>query len=130
MMKPKKWTEVYPYGTKEGDEEAKFFRALARHSKYDYRSTSALIKATGLDRERIEEIIDKYTSRFDPALIYPHPSNEDHWGYWERCQDQLRSDNRNISQRDQDDRVDKHLRGGSSSCSCGADDGCSNCANP
>lgn len=125
MTKPKKWTEVYPYGTKEGDEEAKFFRALARHSKYDYRSTSALIKATGLDRCRIEEIIDKYTNRFDPPLVYPHLSNEDHWGYWERCQDQLKSDKRNISQKDQDGRVDKHLQG-SNSMTSGTDDECSN----
>lgn len=133
MTNPKKWTEVYPYGTKEGDEEAKFFKALARHSKYDYRSTSALIKATGLDRSRIEEIIDKYTNRFDPQLVYPHPSNEDHWGYWERCQDQLKSDNRNLSQKDQDGRVAKHLQGSNSmidgTCpnGCDPDDGCSNC---
>lgn len=131
MTKPKKWSEVYPYGTKEGDEEAKFFRALARHQKYDYRSIPQLIKVTGLSRERIEEIIDKYTNRYNPPLVYAHPQNEDHWAYWERCQDQLKSDNRNISQKDQDKRVDKHLTGnsmtGSGTCTCGPDDGCSNC---
>ena len=42
---PKKWTEIYPYGTKEGDEESKFFRALARHNKFDYRSTIAISTA-------------------------------------------------------------------------------------
>lgn len=115
-MKPKKWTEVYPYGTKEGDQEAKFFRAIARNQKYDYRSVSALIKETGLTRERVEEIIDKY-SKFNPPLLYPHPSNEDHWGYWERCPDQLHSDKRNISQKDQDNRVNKHL--GNKACDSG-----------
>lgn len=109
MAKPKKWTEVYPYGTKEGDEEAKFFKALARHQKYDYRSIPQLIKITGLSQERLEEIIDKYATRYDPPLIVPHPQNEDHWGYWERCQDQLKTDQRNISQKDHDKRIDKHL---------------------
>ena len=73
MTEPKKWSEVYPYGTKEGDEEATFFKALARHSKFDYRSVAALIQLTSLSRERIEEIIEKYANNFTPALIYPHP---------------------------------------------------------
>lgn len=119
-MNPKKWTEVYPYGTKEGDEEAKFFRCLARHPKYDYRSISQMVKDTGLTRERIEEIIDKYANKFTPPLVYPHPSNEDHWGYWERCKDQLKTDKRNISDKDQDNRVKKHL---GQSCD-GKCDGC------
>ena len=135
MTQPKKWTEVYPYGTREGTEEAKVFRALARHKKYDFRSIAALIKATGVSRERIEEIIEKYTNRFDPPLIYPHPQNEDHWGYWERCQDQLKDDKRNISQKDQDGRVDRHLHGNSivvpiggvSVDDCDDDCGCGSC---
>lgn len=111
MDQPKKWTEVYPYGTKEGDEEAKVFRALARHAKYDYRSTTAIIKSTGLSRERVEEIIDKYVNKIRPALIYPHPTNEDHWGYWERCPEALQKDGRGISQKDKDNRIDKHMSG-------------------
>lgn len=109
MSKPKKWTEVYPYGTKEGDEEAKFFRALARHPKYDYRSTGAIIKATNLPRNRVEEIIDKYVNKVTPPLLFAHPSNDDHWGYWERCEDRLDGDKRDISKKDKDNRIDKHL---------------------
>ena len=111
MTDPKKWTEVYPYGTKEGDEESKFFRALARHPKYDYRSIDALIKASGLSRARIEEIIDKYVNRINPPLLIPHHSNDDHWGYWERCKDRLKKDKRDISQKDKDNRIDKHIAG-------------------
>jgi len=110
MSKPKKWTEVYPYGTKEGDDEAKFFRALARHPKFDYRSTAAIIKATGLSRQRVEEIVDKYT-KVTPPLIFLHPTNDDHWGYWERCQDRLKDDKRDISRKDKDNRVDKYISG-------------------
>ena len=110
MQKPKKWHEVYPYGTKEGDEEAKVFRGLGRHPKYDYRSTSALVKATGVSRERIEEIIDKYMN-CSPPLIFAHPTNEEHWGYWERCKDRLEDDDRGISNKDKDGRIDKHLAG-------------------
>lgn len=111
MSKPKKWTEVYPYGTKEGDEEAKFFRALARNPKFDYRSMGAIIKATGLPRQRVEEIVDKYVNKISPPLLFPHVSNDDHWGYWERCQDRLKEDNRDISRKDKDSRVDKHISG-------------------
>lgn len=124
-MEPKKWHEVYPYGTREGEEEAKVFRALSRHHKYEYRSTGAIQKATGLERERIEEILDKYMNKVSPPLIYPHPTNEDHWGYWERCADQIKKDRRNISQKEQDRRVDKHLGCSNcdpADCSCDCDD--------
>lgn len=105
----RKWTEVYPYGTKQGDEEAKFFRVLARNPKYKYRSIAQLVSSTGLSKERIEEIIDKYVNKYDPPLIYPHPSNEDHWGYWERCSDEIDSDDRDIAVKDKDNRIGKHL---------------------
>ena len=129
MTKPKKWTEVYPYGTREGDEEAKFFRALARSPKYEYRSIGAIIKASKLSRDRVEEILDKYVNHYDPPLVCPHPTNEEHWGYWERCEDD-KSDKRSISQKDQDKRVDKHLQAsmtGDKTCNCGPDSACSNC---
>jgi len=109
MNMPKKWHEVYPYGTKQGDEEAKIFRALSRHSKFEYRSISALEKATGLGRERIEEIIDKYATQYDPPLIYAHPSQDDHWGYWERCSSDLKGPEKSISGQDKQNRIDKHL---------------------
>jgi hypothetical protein len=110
MIKPKKWYDVYPYGTKEGDEEAKVFRALSRHQKFDFRSTGALQQETGLSRERIEEILDKYMT-CEPPLIYPHLQNEEHWAYWERCPDRVQDNTKNISDKDQDDRIDKHLSG-------------------
>lgn len=106
MTKPKKWTEVYPHGTKEGDEESKFFKALARHPKYDWRSTGAIVKASGLPQERVEEIISKYVSGSNP-LIYAHPKNEAHWGYWERVPQMLKDDKRDISTKDKDNRVGK-----------------------
>jgi hypothetical protein len=109
MDKPKKWHEVYPYGTKDGNDEAKVFRALSRHAKFDWRSTGAIVKATGLTRERVEEIIDKYVNKVKPPLIYAHPTNEDHWGYWERCPEVLKKDTRDISTKDKDGRVDKQL---------------------
>lgn len=108
MDKPKKWTEVYPNGTKEGDEEAKFFKALARHPKYDWRSTGAIVKASGLPQDRVEEIIDKYVN-MTPPLVFPHPKNDAHWGYWERVPDMLKDDNRDLSTKDKDNRIGKHL---------------------
>lgn len=111
MIKPKKWTEIYPYGTKEGDEESKVFRALARNSKWDYRSIGAIVRATGLDRERVEEIIEKYSTKINPPLIYPHQTNEDHYAYWERIPETVNKDLRGISQKDKDKRIDQQIAG-------------------
>jgi hypothetical protein len=78
-MKPKKWTEVYPIGTKEGDEEFAFFVSLARNPKYIWRSTTGISTDSGLPKDRVEEIIDKY---FKLGMIFAHPKNDDSWGYW------------------------------------------------
>jgi hypothetical protein len=80
-IKPKKWTDVYPSGTAEGNEEARFFRSLARHPKYEWRSTAAIAKESGLTHKRVEEIISKYIKM---KMVFQNPKNEDHWGYWER----------------------------------------------
>lgn len=112
MQKPKKWYEIYDHGTKKGDEEAAVFKCLARHPKYHWRSVAAIVDETKLSEERINEIIDKFANKIKPPLIYPHPTNEDHWGYWERdkVKELLDKDDRNISQKDMDNRVDKHLK--------------------
>ena len=109
MNQPKKWIDVYAYGTKEGEEEAKVFRALARNQKYDWRSTGAIVKETGLTSEKVEAIIEKYVNKVKPPLIYSHPTNDNHWGYWERCPEVLKKDDRSVSDKDKDDRVAKHL---------------------
>lgn len=80
-MKPKKWTDIYPIGTKEGDEEFAFFVCLARNAKYVWRSTSGLASDSKLTKERVEQIIEKY---FKLGMIFAHPKNDDSWGYWER----------------------------------------------
>jgi hypothetical protein len=104
MSNPKKWINVYPQGTKEGDQEQKFFIALARHPKYDFRSVSALSKESGLNENRVEEIIQKY---YDKGMIFQNPKNEDQWGYWERCTELLNADDTSISKQDKDDRIDE-----------------------
>ena len=104
MSNPKKWINVYPQGTKEGDQEQKFFIALARHPKYDFRSVSALSKESGLNEDRVEEIIQKY---YDKGMIFQNPKNEDQWGYWERCTELLNADDTSISKQDKDDRIDE-----------------------
>ena len=108
MHKPKKWTEVYPHGTREGDEESRFFKALARHPKYDWRSTGAIVKTSGLSQERVEELIDKYVN-YNPPLIFSHPKNDGTWGYWERVPHMLQDDQRDIASKDKDNRIGKHI---------------------
>lgn len=110
-MKPKKWTDVYPHGTKEGDEELKFFISLARNTKYQWRSISAISKEAGLSKERVEEIMNKY---YKKGMVFQNPKNEDQWGYWERVPEMLPKNPKSLSQKDQDDRINK-----SSKCSMG-----------
>ena len=101
-IKPKKWTEVYPQGTLEGDEEARFFKSLARNPKYDWRSTAAIAKESGLGQRRVEEIISKYLKK---NMVFQSPSNEDHWGYWERVPHMLPEEYRSASDADKDKRI-------------------------
>ena len=104
-MKLKKWTELYPHGTKEGDEELAFFISLARNQKYVWRSTSGIANDAGLSKERVEEIIDKY---FRMNIIYQHPKNDDNWGYWERIPtDMLPKEYQSIAAKDHKARIKK-----------------------
>ncbi len=104
-MKLKKWTELYPQGTKEGDEECAFFISLARNPKYVWRSTSGIANDTGLSKERVEEIIDKY---FRIHIVYQHPKNDDNWGYWERIPpDMLPKEYQSLVSKDQKQRMKK-----------------------
>lgn len=78
---PPKWTDVYPQGTKEGDEEQLFFTVLARHPKYEWLTTAMIARESKLHIERVEEILEKY---FNLGIIFNNPENEDQWGYWEK----------------------------------------------
>jgi hypothetical protein len=102
-----KWTDVYPVGTPEGDEEARFFKALVRNKKYEWRSTAALIKESGLSKIRVDEIITKYHKK---GMIFQSKDREDHWAYWERVPDMLPDDQASIAKKDQDSRIDKLMK--------------------
>jgi hypothetical protein len=80
-MSLKCWWEVYPKGTKEGDEESRFFCALSRHPEFKYRSVEKLSEEAGLTPVRVDEIIAKYASA---GMIFPNPKDPEQWGYWER----------------------------------------------
>ena len=102
---PKKWTDVYPQGTKEGDEEQKFFIAMGRNPKYKWRSVVAIATETGLSKERVEEIISKY---YKAKMVLQNPKNEDQFGYWERIGADP-DDDSTIAQKDQKSRVKKAM---------------------
>ena len=104
MKKPEKWTDVYPQGTKAGEEEYRFFKSLARNSKYEWRSTSGIAKEADLTKGRVEEIIKKYLKK---GMVFQNAKNEDLWAYWERVKDLLPKDDKSISKTDQDKRIDK-----------------------
>lgn len=106
-IKPKKWTEVYPAGTKEGDEESRFFRSLARHPKYEWRSTAALAKESGITQKRAEEIISKYIKMH---IVIQNPKNEEHWGYWERVPHMLPESHSSVSDEDKKSRINREIR--------------------
>lgn len=104
---PPKWTEVYPHGTKTGDEEQEFFIALARNPKWQWRSTAQLAKESKLSKVRVEEIIMKYLKK---GIIFQNPANEDQWGYWERVPEMLPKDKKSITSEDQKNRIDNYKK--------------------
>jgi len=99
------WCDVYSHGTKEGDDELKFFVSLSRNPKYIWRSTSGIAQDTGLTKERVEEIIQKYVKL---NMVYQHPKNDDNWGYWERVPvDMLPKEYQSLVAKDQKQRMKK-----------------------
>lgn len=104
MKKLAKWSEVYPHGTKAGDEEQAFWIALARNPKWAWRSTSSIAKESGLSKERVEELLEKY---YNKGMVFQNPQNEDHWGYWERVPEHLPKENHSATDRDHEDRLKK-----------------------
>ena len=106
MKKLKKWTEVYPQGTQEGNEEQRFFIALARNKKYDWRSIAAIAMESKLPKKRVEEILKKYHSH-PTCPVFHNSKNEDTWAYWERVPLLCPSDTPSISDIDQKKRMEK-----------------------
>jgi len=104
MKKLKKWSEVYPQGTKEGNEEQKLFIALVRDPKFSYKSTAMLVKETQLPIQRVEEILDKYVKM---GLIFIHETNDEYWGYWERNPSCIKTIS-TLVKKDQDSRIKKY----------------------
>lgn len=99
------WCDIYPHGTKQGDEELAFFVSLARNPKYIWRSTSGIAQDSGLTKERVEEIVQKYV-KLD--MVYQHPKNDDNWGYWERVpSDMLPKEYQSLVAKDQKQRMKK-----------------------
>lgn len=103
---PPKWVNVYPQGTKEGDEEYDFFIALGRSPKWQWRSTAQIAKESGLSRKRVDEILDKYWRK---GMVFQSPSNEDHWGYWERVPEMLPKEEISVTEKDHEDRINDKM---------------------
>lgn len=102
---PPKWTSVYPQGSKEGDEEQGFFIALARNSKWKWRSTAHLAKESKLSKERVDEILAKYWKK---GMVFQNPASEDQWGYWERVPEMLPAEEESITSKDHNERIKKN----------------------
>ncbi len=73
---PPKWWDVY-----QTDDECKVFKALARSADYKWRSTAALVTATGLTTKKVESIISRY---LPTGVIVAHAKDAGMWQYWER----------------------------------------------
>lgn len=101
---PPKWVDVYPQGTKEGDEEQGVFICLARNSKWTFRSTAQITKESNLTKERVEEILQKYWKK---GMVFQNPSNEDQWAYWERVPELLPDKVNSVTKEDQLKRIKK-----------------------
>jgi hypothetical protein len=101
-----KWHQVIPAG-KTGDEEQRFFIALARHPKFEWRSVAALSKETGLTRERVEQIITKYHKM---GLVIQNSKADESYAYWERVPDSVPADPSSITTADQTARIKSAMK--------------------
>jgi hypothetical protein len=98
---PPYWSDVYPQGTAEGDEEFLFFDALSRHGSA-FVSTGQLVRATGLSAQRVEELVEKY---FNKGMIYPSEEYEDRWCYWERAPGLVPQPGKSLVEKDHEERI-------------------------
>ena len=101
---PPRWPDVYPQGCKAGDEEQDFFIAIGRHPKWQWRSVAAIAKESGLTKERVEELINKY---FKKGMVFQNPQNDDQWGYWERVPHMVPKAKTSVTHDDHKSRIDK-----------------------
>lgn len=102
-LAPAKWWQVYPQGTQRGSEESKFFRALCRNPKHEWRSAEGLAKETGLTKTRVEEIISDYAAQ---GMVIQSDKNPEHWGYWEIVKPELaKATFQSITDKDKEQRV-------------------------
>lgn len=102
----KKWWQVYG-----GDEEKRFFvgkdgkSGLVRNTEFEWRSTDALARESGLTKTRTEQIIDKYHKA---GIVIQHQKDPEKWGYWEKVAPQLANPvKKSIAEDDKDKRADK-----------------------
>ena len=101
---PPRWSDVYPQGTKEGDEEQGLFLALSRNLTYAYRSVGQLSKDSNLSKERTEEILNKYWKK---GMTFQN--NDNKWAYWERVPELLPIILKSITKEHQEKRTSKKL---------------------
>lgn len=107
-MSRKRWWEVYPQGTKEGDEETRFFVSLCRNLEFKYRTVEEVAHESGLTKIRVEELIEKYAKM---ELVVSSPGDPDMWGYWERV-GKKDLEPKSVIQEDHDLRVRKGMKFG------------------
>lgn len=105
---PPKWTQVYPHGTQEGDEEQGVFICLSRHPKWKFRSVAQIAKEAGIAKERAEEILYKYWQK---NMVFQNPQNEDQWAYWESVPEMLPQEEISITEEDHNNRIEKFRNG-------------------
>lgn len=96
-----KWTDVYPQGCQEGDEEQEFFISLSRNLKWKWRSVAAIASEAKLTQKRVEEIIAKY---YKKGMIFQNETNADQWCYWERNPDLVPDEISSITEEDHEER--------------------------
>jgi hypothetical protein len=102
---PKKWWECY-----NGDEEKRFFvgkdgsSGLCRKADFDWRSTEALSRESGLSKARVEQIIDKYHKA---GIVVQHAKDPEKWAYWEKVNNSTAQSKAGTVEEDQKNRIDK-----------------------
>ncbi len=110
IEKPAKWWAAYRNDEEKcvfvgKDGQSGLIRARDKDGKhYDWRSTDALARESGLSKKRVEEILDHWCKK---GVVRQHSKDPEKWGYWENVGAEKPDPDPVL--KDHEDRVDKQL---------------------
>jgi len=87
VIAPDKWHKIYRTDEEKcvfvgKDGQSGLIRAVDKTTgkRFEWRSTDALARESGLSKKRVEEILEYYCNK---KIVRQHSKDPEKWGYWE-----------------------------------------------